>query len=365
MTDFNFTAYPKMADNTDLWLLDGGEWRQLSNLQWVVTEKIHGANFCFVVTADDVLCAKRKAILEADDDFFGYLRVKARLKEKVHQLFARLKEEKESLTQLLIYGELFGGSYPHDDVPAIAELEAVQTGIYYSPELEFSVFDMAWDADWQSTSTANKLSTSAANQHLTSGGKVEFLDFEKTLELCKQSELFSAKPLLKGTFRECLAFELGFDSTIPEQLGLPPLIIPNLAEGVVIRPLTNVTVRTNKGPRRPLLKRKIPKFSEDARYKGSQKRERKNYVAPMDIIEWRMLELLTEQRLDNVLSKIGKLTDENLPEVNRALVDDIWEELALSETSALNGLTHEERKLLESVLEDETHMLVSARKKGR
>ena len=342
MKDFAFPSYPKMSDRTEQWLLDDKEWRQLSAKNWAVTEKIHGANFCFVATSEDVFCAKRKSILAPDDEFFGYKRVRAKLIGQVQQLFSELKEVYENINSLFIYGELFGGSYPHEDVPPVAGLEAVQTGIHYCPDLEFCVFDIAWDVE----------------------GTFSFLDFEMTIDLSQKHEFFHAMPLYTGTFQECLDYEIGFDSTVPQALGLPPLPIANTAEGVVIRPLTNVLVKTSKGLRRPLLKRKIPKFSEDARYKGSQKKERKNFVPSMDLLEWRMLELLTEQRLDNVLSKTGRLTEENLAEVTRELVGDIWEELSTSEASALTSISNEERSLLDSVLEDEARKLVLSRKNG-
>ena len=43
---------------------------------------------------------------------------------------------------LYIFGELFGGGYPHPDFPFVPE-ELVQTGIYYCPGLEFYAFDIA------------------------------------------------------------------------------------------------------------------------------------------------------------------------------------------------------------------------------
>ena len=342
MKEYTFPSYPKMSDRTEQWHLDEKEWRQLSAMNWAVTEKIHGANFCFVATKEDIFCAKRKSILAPEDDFFGYKRVREKLIVKVQQLFNELRVDHETLDRLFIYGELFGGSYPHEDVPVVAGLEAVQTGIHYCPDLEFCVFDLAWDIE----------------------GNFSFFSFEKTIEVCQKHELFHAVPLFCGTFQECLDYEIGFDSTVPQALGLPPLPIANTAEGVVIRPLSNVLVKTSKGLRRPLLKRKIPQFSEDARYKGSQKKERKNFVPAMDLLEWRMLELMTEQRLDNVLSKTGRLTEENLAEVTRELLEDIWEELSISEASALSSISNEERALLNSVLEDEAKELVLARKNG-
>lgn len=47
------------------------------------------------------------------------------------------------MSLITVYGELFGGHYPHDSVSPVSGLKPVQTGIYYSPSLEFFVFDIA------------------------------------------------------------------------------------------------------------------------------------------------------------------------------------------------------------------------------
>ena len=41
---------------------------------WVVTEKIHGANFCFIVgpSCHPILACRRQAILREDEGFYGW-----------------------------------------------------------------------------------------------------------------------------------------------------------------------------------------------------------------------------------------------------------------------------------------------------
>jgi hypothetical protein len=43
---WHFTSYEKIAETPDQWQLDEAGFRQLEKVTWVVTEKIHGANFC-------------------------------------------------------------------------------------------------------------------------------------------------------------------------------------------------------------------------------------------------------------------------------------------------------------------------------
>ena len=45
--------------------------------------------------------------------------------------------------RVLLFGELCGGRYPHPDVPPDPRVEAVQTGVWYSPTVEFYAFDIA------------------------------------------------------------------------------------------------------------------------------------------------------------------------------------------------------------------------------
>lgn len=42
---------------------------------------------------------------------------------------------------MVLYGELFGGHYPHPAVPPEQNVPTVQTGVWYAPGLHWSVFD--------------------------------------------------------------------------------------------------------------------------------------------------------------------------------------------------------------------------------
>lgn len=58
---------------------------------------------------------------------------------KAHQL---VKKERPALEWLRIYGEIFGGSYPSKDVPAVKNASVVQRGIWYCPHNDFYAFGM-------------------------------------------------------------------------------------------------------------------------------------------------------------------------------------------------------------------------------
>jgi hypothetical protein len=61
--------------------------------RWEVTEKIHGANFCFIVDAKGIQCGKRREILGKRDSFYGYQRVLSREREKLSRIWHMVSAE--------------------------------------------------------------------------------------------------------------------------------------------------------------------------------------------------------------------------------------------------------------------------------
>jgi hypothetical protein len=104
-----FTSYEKIPESPQHWGLDERGFRALTKVRWVVTEKIHGANFCFVVHNGTVRCANRREFLSPGDPFYGYQRVLARLRSQVLEAAALASRGSKSST-VSIYGELFDGA---------------------------------------------------------------------------------------------------------------------------------------------------------------------------------------------------------------------------------------------------------------
>jgi Rnl2 family RNA ligase len=220
-----------------------------------------------------------------------------------------------------IYGELFGGCYPHPDVPKCPGIEPVQMGIWYAPDLHFMGFDVASEI----------------------GGTRKFLQYDSAREVCEACSLLFAAPLFRGTLAECLDFPIEFETTIPTRFGLPPLSASvaseerNLAEGVVVRPHMEPTVNCTAGVRagkesiRGIFKRKIPQFSEK-RYQNDDWKQSKGggggnvTVTDEEITSMEIAACVTAQRLANVLSKIGRVDPKN-KEACRALLQDFREDV--------------------------------------
>lgn len=205
-----FQGYGKIAETSKNWDMTPQLASQFKKNKFCVTEKIHGANFCFVVDANSVQCAKRRQILQDTEDFFHFQQVRARLLVQVQNLFHLLQQKRSTVKCMYLFGELFGGGYPNV-ASTDATVQLVQTGIYYSPNIEFCAFDLAYMEQ--------------------DGKQMEYEDYDMVCSMCKQVQILCAEPLFIGTYEKCLEYPLGFNSTIPKLLGLPE-VKNNKAEGV-------------------------------------------------------------------------------------------------------------------------------------
>ncbi|MFH7028172.1 MAG: RNA ligase family protein [Heteroscytonema crispum UTEX LB 1556] len=228
-TDWTYIGYEKMPESLNQWCLTESEYRIFKKTDWVVTEKIHGANFGIVTDGSKVNFAKRKEFLQPGEDFFSYQSLKDKLVWQAKEIF-RILQGETRLQRVYVYGELFGGEYPHSEVTAIAHVQAVQTGVYYSPKIEYCAFDIAI----------------AENGN----GKRVYLDYEKALKLFQQVGMMCAEPLFIGKYEDALVYNIEFESTIPAVLGLPKLQFDNKAEGIVIKPLKSIYIDSHLAPDR-------------------------------------------------------------------------------------------------------------------
>lgn len=336
-------SYEKMSESPSEWGLDERAARQLGRARFVVTEKLHGANLAVLCDGVGVSFAKRKARLEPGESFFGHERLAPALTRGAGKVWAALAGELPGLASLTIYGEIFGGRYPHEAVAAVEGVEPIQTGVWYSPDVHHCAFDVAWeDAD----------------------GQRRYLDYEQTLEVCREAGLWVAEPLHVGGWAEALAYPLGFGSTWPARLGLPPLAAPNEAEGVVIKPLRELGWERP----RPTLKRKLARFAEDARFheakpwrEARKKEELGPGLAPLDALEWEVSSRLNANRLDATLSKLGLPRDERArAHALEALLAEVMEEVEARAPVAWAQTQAEERALLRSVGRDEAQKVWEA-----
>lgn len=322
-----FSPYEKMA--RDLRKFKSKELSKLEKEKWVVLEKIHGANFSFEYRNGTVQFARRRGYLNWEDSFFAFQTVASSIEANVQGLFDEvastetiLLEATDDNFQIIIYGELFGGKYPHPEVEANRTVEPIQNGIYYSPDICFCAFDIAL------VTTLTK----------------EYLGYERCLELFDKHGIFHSKPLFIGSLSKALDFSTRKDSTVPIALGLPPLGT-NLIEGVVVKPYC---LRCNAS-KRVIFKTKNKEFDEDEQYRSS---ERWGYFpntnCSMSVqtaaIVHEGLRLVTPLRLDSAASKIGNLAD-HLEEVKEEVRLDVL--ATLGDQGATESLSLSELRWVE------------------
>lgn len=216
---------------------------------WAVQEKIHGANFSFIIDKEgNFRVGSRNQLV--DGTFFNCQQVIDRYKDKVVELANNI----EFKDQITLFGELYGSK--------------IQKEIYYSDKVEFMLFDIKIDGVYSTLTEVNYL---ADNFNIP-----------------------SVPTLFEGTLEECLNYPNEFNSTFSNKEN-------NICEGVVIRP-TNVSQYFNNT--RLIFKNKNVKFSE----RSVSKKVRKPKELPEHLVQFSEYEdFITDNKLINVLSHIGKI----------------------------------------------------------
>ena len=141
---------------------------------------------------------------------------------------------------------------------------------------------------------------------------VGYLDYDICIEVFQESGFMYAEPLIIGTLQAMISYPLGFESKLPAKFGLPALDKPNVAEGIVIKPLKNIVLDTTKGPKRVIFKRRVKGFAEvkprgrDRGYKKQTEAWIPSSGHDLELLKYDMLALITTQRVVNVISKLGR-----------------------------------------------------------
>ncbi|MGW2251119.1 RNA ligase family protein [Kitasatospora sp. NPDC001660] len=277
--------------------------------EWVALEKVHGAHFAVVCDGDGVRPAKRREVLGDDalDGFFGVSRIWPQLAVAAARFASAVRADRGADAVVTVYGELAGGSYPHPDVPAVAGVEPVQTGVRYAPGLHWLPFDATVE---------------------TAEGPWWLAD-RAVREAAEAAGLTCVPVLGYGPLNVLQDLPSAYPTRLPALLGLPALA-DDLAEGYVLKPAGEWR---GTGPR-PVAKVKHSAFAEDERYDGSRP-----YLAPPEgaagVPAWLLVQasaLLTPARAAGAVSKLGPRTP--VDAVAEEILKDVAEELA----EALGGL---------------------------
>ena len=334
-----FKKYNSVENSFEEEYIEKVRWQMPADQKYAVQEKVHGANASFLCDGKEIKFAKRTALVEADEQFYGYTEVLDSYRDKILALTKDVMERYPGTTQVSIFGELFGGGYPHPDVPAIRNMVPVQKGVYYCPRHDFYGFDI----------------------YVISENEGQFLSVEETDALFEKHGFFYAKTLFTGTLDECLAYPNAFISHIPEWLGLPP-VEDNICEGIIIRPVVPMFLRNGT---RVMIKSKNERFAEKKTKKGigpaldlavSYSDEMKELMAVMATY-------ITEPRLDNVISHIGEVQlPRDFGKLTGLYAKDVFEDYMKENAVAYNELERKEQKAINKELAKLAAAMIRKRK---
>jgi Rnl2 family RNA ligase len=238
---------------------------------WMATEKLHGANFSFWCDGTEVKVASRTQFV--DGTFYNCQAVINKYSQGVLETFRTFYNEGDTL---VIYGELFGGN--------------VQKEVEYG-EKDFKGFDV----------TVNDVP----------------LDKLKAFNIIRWAGISTVPIVHTGTFAECLAVTNMFQSLLTPE----GYTEDNTSEGLVIEPLEPSWF--NNGSR-VYFKNKTEGFSEKKR----APREKQVFELSEDESELlnELLTYNTEQRVSNVISKIGSVTNKDFGKILGLTTQDILED---------------------------------------
>lgn len=296
---------------------------------FIVQEKIHGSNFSFWTDGESVRCAKRSGFLKENESFFDYEIVLDRYGKKILELFSDLKKQKylaEELQELTIFGEIYGGVYPHPDVKALP-VTKVQKGIYYSPDVDFVAFDIKANGN--------------------------YVGFKKFKAACMVGQIPFLDSIFEGTLRECLSVGNEYQTTIPALHGLPE-IENNICEGNIIRP---VEVLYFGNGQRVILKNKNAAFSEKKNKGSSQPKLPVEVPEHIQELQLEGLTYITENRLRNVISKVGEVSQKDFGKILGLFSKDVMEDFGKDEPKILE-LDNKEKKMITRLINNECGNLI-------
>lgn len=243
--------------------------------QYLITEKVHGANFSFWYDGKEVKVASRSQFV--DGTFYGCQEVIDRYTPAVMDLYKFLKLNCETL---VVYGELFGPK--------------IQKGVKYSNEKDFVAFDIAIDGYYMAQAEAHDVITYSSGFNF-----VPLIDQVTGLDaaLAVTNESTSILGLLNG-----------IDDA------------NNIAEGIVIQLAELGNVRF--GDTRAIIKSKNEKWVEKSKQPRKPKVGAKE--DPMiPVVE----QYVNENRLNAVLSKMGEVTVKQFGEVIKVMGQDVIEDM--------------------------------------
>lgn len=312
-----------------------------SDETFYVTEKIHGANSqcCFEIedqTNPDywvIRFGKRTSFIGQRAIFYNlpYI-LKFYLHRFVDCIMNRiLKDENLSgKVQIVFYGEVFGGAYPHKDVDRFSKYLPVQSektctvqrGVWYCPRNDWALFDIY-------------VSTEA-------GG--HFVSPSKMFQWAKESNIPTV-PLLAivNGIDAALNYPNNGNSQVYKRYDIPS-IEENTMEGVVCKPEIDFNLSSGE---RAVFKNKSDKFKEIVAHR---KKEPIELSSAMASLAAHADDYINENRLNSVISKYGEVERKDIGKIIGLFCKDVSDEFSKDFQHDLDLLTEVEQRQFVRVL---------------
>lgn len=277
--------------------------------EWVVTEKIHGANMCFMTDGHEVeICSRNQKVPRAQyDKFYRCNELVQQLRDPILKLFRKIP----NVSLLRVYGEIYGGYYPQQETKAIPKLKPVQQEILYCNKVNFRAFKIKADDKWLSKNA--------------------------TILLCDAVGIECTPILFRGSGREAFQYSQDhlLDKTcIPELDGETPLEwTPNIREGHVLEP--DVV-----GVKHIMIKHKNKEFEEYKMGRIPEPKPQRAARTDLSSIVDEAHGMMTKSRLVNVMSHDIPKTNwkEYIGEMTKDIMQELVHELNDKDTATLRKL---------------------------
>jgi len=333
---FEFHKYPSIDNTYRSKTINYILRHPCSKEEWVALLKVHGANFSVWTNGKTVKTARRKAFLDSDENFGSWQTVVGALKDSFIAAFEWMLMENLVEKEVVFWGELAGGDYPHPNVRKYAHAKKVQKGVFYAPWNFFYMFDISCDG--------------------------KFLSYDVMTLIGDFFNITYAKPLKRGSFTELLNYPNEFDDPLHLEFGLPTLTSEmikdkkNTCEGIVLKPIKPAYFGNGN---RVILKNKNDKFHEN-------NGEKKNKV-PKEKHKWsvngaKLFTLLStyvsENRLRNVLSHGLDVGQKDFGKLMKELNIDTWDDFMIDNGETFECLDVKEQKMIKSSLNKLTANLI-------
>lgn len=305
------------------------------NEMYCVTEKIHGANtqIDYDLATGEFTYGKRTDVITEDEQCYNFQEIAEKLKDNIIKMSMDiLLYTGMDVEVVRVYGEVFGGSYPHPDVEKDKKATRIQKGVYYSPHNEWRAFDIAYS--------------------IRGEDRNRFLPAELFFDFASRYGIPTV-PLL------CIADSLDMALRCPNdsksvvfQYYALPEIPDNIMEGVVIKPWKHDLWL---GQHRVILKNKNDKFKERSKDKRVNIQEEVPEVVKQAMEE--ISEFITENRVNNVISHLGQVTINDIGKVIGLTAYDVLDEYK-KVYKTFNLMEKKEEKMVTKFMQGQVAKLV-------